>query len=48
MLGTERLAEQIRRRATQSPSLGYTVKFALTEDGVIRWDGTGAQPLVET
>jgi putative sterol carrier protein len=48
MIGIERLADQIRRRATQSPRLGYTVKFALTEDGVIRWDGTGTQPLAET
>ena len=33
-MGMESLAEQIRRRAGQSPRLGYTVKFALAEDGV--------------
>ena len=48
MMGAERLAEQIRQRAAQSPPLGYTVKFVLTEDGVILWDGTGAQPVVQT
>ncbi|HXV23770.1 MAG TPA: SCP2 sterol-binding domain-containing protein [Alphaproteobacteria bacterium] len=45
---TERLAEQIRRRAAQSPRLGYTVKFVVDEDAVIRWDGTGAEPLIDT
>ena len=47
-MGMENLAEQIRRRAGQSPRLGYTVKFALSEDGVIRWDGTGSEPRIET
>lgn len=43
----ERLLEQIRQRAARSPRLGYTVKFVCEEGGVIRWDGTGAQPLIE-
>ena len=47
-MSVERLADQIRRRAAQSPRLGYTVKFALSEDGVIRWDGTGADPRIDT
>lgn len=47
-MSLESLAEQIRRRAEQSPKLGYTVKFALTDDGIIRWDGTGASPQVDT
>ncbi len=45
---TERLAEQIRQRAAQSPRLGYTVKFVIGENAVIRWDGTGAEPLIDT
>jgi putative sterol carrier protein len=47
-MSVERLADQIRHRAAQSPRLGYTVKFALSEDGVIRWDGTGADPRIDT
>lgn len=46
-MSLERLTEAIRRRATQSPRLGYTVKFVLSDDGAIRWDGTGTQPLID-
>ncbi len=44
----QNLAERIRQRAAVVPRLGYTVKFALDEAGVIRWDGTGPTPLIET
>jgi hypothetical protein len=40
----EKLVQEIRRRALQSPQLGYTVKFALSDLGTIRWDGTRAEP----
>jgi putative sterol carrier protein len=46
-MSVESLTDQIRRRAQQNARLGYTVKFALAEDRVIRWDGTGAQPHVD-
>ena len=41
----EKLMQEILRRALQSPSLGYTVKFALGDLGTIRWDGTRAEPV---
>ena len=47
-MSLEKLAQEIRRRALQSPQLGYTVKFALLDDGTIRWDGTRAEPVVDT
>ena len=46
-MGLENLTEEIDRRARSSPRLGYAVKFALEEGGVIRWDGTGAAPIVD-
>lgn len=47
-MSLESLKEQLRRRAAQSPRLGYAVKFALVDDGAIRWDGTGTEPLIDT
>ncbi|MGH7186712.1 MAG: SCP2 sterol-binding domain-containing protein [Pseudomonadota bacterium] len=47
-MSLESLTQRIRQRAAQAARLGYTVKFALDEDGVIRWDGTGSAPLIDT
>jgi putative sterol carrier protein len=47
-MALERLAQEIRRRALQSPQLGYIVKFVLLDVGTIRWDGTRAEPVVDT
>ena len=47
-MALDKLAQEIRRRALQSPQLGYTVKFALLDLGTIRWDGTRAEPVVDT
>jgi putative sterol carrier protein len=44
----ESLTERIGERALRSPRLGYVVKVALTGGGVIRWDGTGNEPQVDT
>ena len=46
-MGLEHLTEEIERRARSSPRLGYAVKFALEEGGVVRWDGTGVAPIVD-
>ena len=46
-MGLESLTAEIDRRAGSSPRLGYAVKFALDEGGVIRWDGTGASPIID-
>jgi putative sterol carrier protein len=46
-LGLEHLTEEIERRARSSPRLGYAVKFALEEGGVVRWDGTGVAPIID-
>ena len=47
-MSLEKLVQEIRRRALQSPQLGYTVKFALSDLGTIRWDGTRAEPVVDS
>ena len=44
-MSLESATEALRRRAAQNPKLGYRVKFALDEGGVILWDGTGDQPV---
>ena len=45
-MSLESATEALRRRAAQNPKLGYRVKFALDEGGVILWDGTGDQPVI--
>lgn len=39
-MSLDSLTDDLRRRATQNPPLGYKVKFDLGEDGLIFWDGT--------
>jgi len=45
-MSLEVLTEEIRRRANQNPKLGYRLKFALAEGGVILWDGTETPPAI--
>jgi putative sterol carrier protein len=45
-MSIEALTEEIRKRAAQSPKLGYRLKFVLAEGGVILWDGTGVPPAI--
>lgn len=45
-MSLESLTDELRRRAGQSPQLGYKVKFDLGEDGIILWDGTVMPPAV--
>ena len=40
-MSLESLTEALRRRAAQSPKLGYKVKFVVGDAGAIFWDGTG-------
>ncbi|HLI10616.1 MAG TPA: SCP2 sterol-binding domain-containing protein [Alphaproteobacteria bacterium] len=40
-MGLHELTEDLRRRVSQAPQLGYKVKFDLGDDGIIFWDGTG-------
>ena len=40
------LAESLRRRIGGYPKLGYRVKFLFDEGGVVFWDGTSDQPVV--
>ncbi len=41
MADLQALTSAIGRQAATAPRLGYRVKFALHEGGVILWDGTG-------
>ncbi len=45
-MSIETLTEDIRKRAGQSPKLGYRLKFVLAEGGVILWDGTDLPPVI--
>ena len=45
-MSIETLTEDIRKRAGQSPKLGYRLKFVLAEGGVILWNGTQVPPVV--
>lgn len=46
-MSLEALTEEIRRRASQSPKLGYRLKFVLAEGGTILWDGTSVPPAID-
>jgi putative sterol carrier protein len=46
MATLESLTATIRTRAAVAPRLGYRVKFALNEGGVILWDGTASPATV--
>jgi putative sterol carrier protein len=46
MADLQALTENIGRQAAMAPRLGYRVKFALHEGGVILWDGTGPTPVI--
>jgi putative sterol carrier protein len=46
-MSIEALTEEIRKRAGQSPKLGYRLKFVLAEGGVILWDGTDVPPAID-
>jgi len=45
-MSLESLTEALRQRAAQNPKLGYKVKFALDDGGVIFWEGTGDQAAI--
>ena len=45
-MSLESMTETLRRRAAQSPQLGYKVRFDLGEDGLIFWDGTATPPAI--
>jgi putative sterol carrier protein len=45
-MSTGELIEALRQRAAGHPKLGYRVKVALEEGGVILWDGTADQAVV--
>ena len=44
-MSLESLTEDLRKRAAQNPKLGYKVKLVIEDQGVIFWDGTGAQTI---
>lgn len=46
MVALADLTADVARQAATAPRLGYRVKFALSEGGVILWDGTGPSPVV--
>lgn len=41
----DELSAAMRGKAALAPPLGYRVKFDCGEDGIIFWDGTGAEPV---
>jgi putative sterol carrier protein len=45
-MSLDNLTDELRRRAGQSPQLGYKVKFDLGDDGIIVWDGTATPPAI--
>ncbi len=45
-MSLESLTEELRKRAVQNPKLGYKVKIALEDGGVIYWDGTAEQSIL--
>jgi putative sterol carrier protein len=45
-MSLESLTVALRQRAAQNPKLGYKVKFALDDGGVIFWEGTGDQAAI--
>jgi putative sterol carrier protein len=44
-MSLESLTEDLRKRAAQNPKLGYKVKLVIEDQGVIFWDGKGAQTI---
>ena len=40
----DELTSALKAKAALAPRLGYRVKFDLTGEGVVMWDGTGDQP----
>ena len=45
-MSLDSLTDAIRRRAGESPSLGYKVKFVLEDGATIFWDGAAAPPAI--